>query len=773
MSVCIYVICMLMTCALVSGCSQQDVNSTRVEREGTATTGAFKDGVDDTVASVGNASSGSKNVGATAESTTAGSENDGASSGSQAAESENDGAKTESSAPQLSTNTTEVELSENTSPAIIINEIITSNSKFEEHDGGYFDMIELANISDEDVDLSDYYLSDSTFDLQKSSISGTVPAGGFIVFYCVGDGADPEKNELSFKISSSGETVVLSRGEGNIVERVDVPEIKKNMSYARKSGDSVFEVTGLATFGSGNIFGGTQSLLPEISPADGTRSEGPLEVTFEPKDGTRIFYTTDGSKPDSSSAEYKGKPIKINKTTTLRIYVKATPEALATSETERVAEKPAEALATAETERETEKPAEALATARFSEKEGGASYTFFVGEPDATLDDICVAISAESLEKMNASPLSSTRYAANIAMYHEGEKVFDETCGMNVSGNTSTIYDKKSYRIKFSKKFGESRLHYKLFDNLNIDSFDSVVLRSGSQENEDTIMKDELVPEIIRQSGIVDEVLMTAYRPVNLYIDGEYRGLYYVREHIDGPMIASHYGCEEEDVTVVEQCREIKCGSAGKEWLDLWDYVDKNDLTDHDAYSHVASIVSLESVADYYLIQIWLHNIDPDNVRVYKVGDDKWRYALYDLDLTLTDDGAGGSKFLLGHYNRGLYTFNALVFKLLKNPEFMELFLSRMELLYGKVLAEEKVVPIIDAFVARIDHDMEKSCNLWGEHSDSSGMVYYLNYKTWKRRVEGLKSRLKGRTALVASEFVKLKGVSEELQEKYLSAILK
>jgi hypothetical protein len=358
-------------------------------------------------------------------------------------------------------------------------------------------------------------------------------------------------------------------------------------------------------------------------------------------------------------------------------------------------------------------------------------------------------------------------------MYRDGLKVFDETVGMNAHGNTSAVYDKKSYRIKFSKKFGESKLHYRLFDNLDIDSFDSFVLRGSSQDNEDIMLKDELVPEILRQGGIVDEVLTTSYRPVNLYLNGEYRGLYYIREHIDGPMIASHYGCNEEDVTIVEQCKEIKCGTAGKEWTDLWDYVGSHELTDPEAYAHVESLVSLESVADYYLIQIWLHNIDTDNLRVYKVGDDKWRYALYDLDLTLNDDGTNGPTFMLGRYNRGLYTFNALVFKLLKNPEFMELFLSRMQLLYTTILSEEKVLKIVDAFVGKIDHDMERSCALWGPHTDSSGGVYYVNYTTWKRRVEKFKTRFAGRTSLVAAEFVKLKGVGEELVKKYLTDVIK
>ena len=623
---------------------------------------------------------------------------------------------------------------------VVISEILSSNSMYMEHDGDYCDMIELANMSDEDADISGYFISDTLFNPTKARLGGTIPKRGFAVFYCVGEGADIEKNELPFKISASGETIVLAGSEGTIVESVAVPKLEKNTSYARNE-EGGFVITEIVTMGEKNVLSDFDPILPEVTPADGTKTSGPLEVTFTPAAGTQLFYTTNGSFPGTSSEKYSDKPIKLNKTTTVRVYVKTTGDASAGEEN--------------------------------SVREAYASYTFFLDEPDETLDDFCVAIGAGDLERLNMFPQSSKRYRVSAAMYHEGEKVFDETCGMNANGNTSSVYDKKSYRLKFSKEFGKSELHCKVFDDLNIDSFDSLVLRSGSQDNEDVMMKDELVPVILRQGNLVDEVLTTRYRPVNLYLNGEYRGLYYVREHIDGHMIASHYGCDREDVTVVEQCKEIKCGNAGKEWADLWNFVGENDLRDRDAFDHMASLVSLESVADYYLIQIWLHNIDTDNVRVYKVGNDKWRYALYDLDLTLNDNGTSGPTFMLGKYNRGVYTFNALVYKLLQNPEFMEYFLSRMQLLYTTILSEEKVVPIIDSFVANIEHDMERSCGLWGPHTDSSGGVYYINYSTWKRRVEKFKQRFSGRTAVVASEFVKLKGVDSTLVEKYLSDIIK
>ncbi|MCR5520705.1 MAG: CotH kinase family protein [Lachnospiraceae bacterium] len=568
-------------------------------------------------------------------------------------------------------------------------------------------------------------------------------------------GAGQSENEMTDTITSAGrsENAKTETGTTNDDARVDsIPNNSEEEAETCINTDTI-SVEQKAVI-SGSI---------SVNPGDGTRSEGPVEITFSVPEGCDVYYTLDGSEPKTSSKKYNGDPIVLKKTATVRTLTRFS---FVTNEF-----KDGENPVSENTTSEKAETGSGSGTTSV-EKTELQSFSFFIGEPDETLDDVCVGISASDLSRLNASPQSSTRYPVSVAMYRGGIKVFDETCGMNATGNTSAVYDKKSYRLKFTKEFGESKLHYKVFDDLDIDSFDSLVLRGGSQDNEDVIMKDELVPLILRQGNVVSEVFMTHYCPVNLYINGEYRGLYYIREHIDGHTIASHYGCKHEEVTVVEQCREVKCGSAGAEWTDLWNYVDKNDLRDPEAFEYVSSRVSLESVADYYIIQMWLHNIDPDNVRVYKVGDDKWRYALYDLDLTLNDDGSGGAAFMLGRYNKGLYTFNALVYKLLQNNDFMELFLSRMNLLFTTILSEEKVLPIIEYFKGQVEHDMERSCGLWGPHNDSSGGVYYINYSTWKRRVELFKSRFVGRTSITASEFVRLKGVSDELVREYLSGVI-
>lgn len=376
-------------------------------------------------------------------------------------------------------------------------------------------------------------------------------------------------------------------------------------------------------------------------------------------------------------------------------------------------------------------------------------------------DELYLTIKESDLNSLNAGALSHSKkkYPVHLVLYSDGEECFSVDAGIKTFGNTSVEYDKKSYRIKFSSKFGPKKLKYKLFDNLDIKKFDSFVLRSGSQDNEDVMLKDEFIPQLLAAGGVGTEVLTAAYRPVSLYINDEYRGLYYIREHMDESMIASHYGCEDEEVTLIEQHKEVKCGPDGQEWLDFWKYVDTHDLSDEECMEHVKETVSLESVADYYITQLWLHNIDPDNVRVFKAGDGLWRYALYDLDLTLCDDGSGSVSSLIGKYNKGLYTFNSLIYKLLGNEEFREYFTQRAELLYDTVFSYDNVVEKLDAFTAAIDEDMRRSCELWGKRKDSSGKVHYFTYDTWQKHLEKLKVRLEGRTDRIKQQLSDVKGL--------------
>ena len=68
-----------------------------------------------------------------------------------------------------------------------------------------------------------------------------------------------------------------------------------------------------------------------------------------------------------------------------------------------------------------------------------------------------------------------------MTLLENGEEKFSVPCGISLSGNNggSRDADKRNFNVKFRSSYGASKLKYKVFDDLDIDSFDSLRLKGG------------------------------------------------------------------------------------------------------------------------------------------------------------------------------------------------------------------------------------------------------------------------------------------------------
>lgn len=121
--------------------------------------------------------------------------------------------------------------------AVRVNEFMADNAAtIADESGAYEDWIELYNASDGPVSLAGFHLSDDASEPLKWALPDTVvPAGGF---YLVWADDDPEQgaNHATFKLSKSGEQVVLSKYESERVaevDRIDFGEQREDVTYGR------------------------------------------------------------------------------------------------------------------------------------------------------------------------------------------------------------------------------------------------------------------------------------------------------------------------------------------------------------------------------------------------------------------------------------------------------------------------------------------------------------------------------------------------------------
>jgi len=198
----------------------------------------------------------------------------------------------------------------------VITEFMAANvSTLQDSDGDYSDWIEICNVGDKRADLEGWGLSDNASQpfkwvFPKISLQ---PGEFLIVFASEKDRKDPnEELHTNFKLSSTGEPVLLTQPDGKIVSQYQAVTQYRDVSYGLYNNSIQWMDT--PTPGSANVAG-----YSEVSP--GVEFSLPDSVIWEsttlelscPDPNAKIYYTLDGKIPTRSSSLYTA-PIEIMQT---------------------------------------------------------------------------------------------------------------------------------------------------------------------------------------------------------------------------------------------------------------------------------------------------------------------------------------------------------------------------------------------------------------------------------------------------------------------------
>ncbi|MBL7980139.1 MAG: CotH kinase family protein [Bacteroidetes Order II. Incertae sedis bacterium] len=118
---------------------------------------------------------------------------------------------------------------------VVINELMAQNTKtVADEVGEYEDWIELYNTTNSNIDLSGYFLTDKEDNIGKWTLpNGTIiPANGYLIVWADENGSQGALH-ANFKLSASGEAVILSDPAKQIVDQVTFGVQEADKSYAR------------------------------------------------------------------------------------------------------------------------------------------------------------------------------------------------------------------------------------------------------------------------------------------------------------------------------------------------------------------------------------------------------------------------------------------------------------------------------------------------------------------------------------------------------------
>lgn len=119
--------------------------------------------------------------------------------------------------------------------SVVINELMSVNTTIiADQNGEFDDWFELYNLTAADIDMSGYYLSDNNTKISKWKLppGTTIKGGGYLIIW-----ADKDTTQAglhaNFKLSSTGEELVLSEPDLTVIDEVKYPGQTLELSYSR------------------------------------------------------------------------------------------------------------------------------------------------------------------------------------------------------------------------------------------------------------------------------------------------------------------------------------------------------------------------------------------------------------------------------------------------------------------------------------------------------------------------------------------------------------
>ena len=594
---------------------------------------------------------------------------------------------------------------------VFINEVAANGTTYEDASGTREDWIELYNPNPTDVNIGGLFLTDDLDDLDKWQIPGNlvIPAGGFLTFFA-DDDTDEGIFHTNFKLRGKGEEVALVQllDDGlTIIDAIVYEDMPFLASYGRETdGGTPWKFFGEITPTASNQGALLYLDQPTFSLPSGVYAGSQTISLSHSNPVADIYYTTDGSLPDLNSTLYTS-PITINTTTSIRAMASLTGF-------------------------ENSQPNDQVYQV---DDQANIPVLHLTTDPDNFFDDEIGIYVDGTNGVVGFCSTDSVNWArewerpCNLKLFlPDGSVGFDVNAGVEISGACSRGNGMKSLAINLREKiFGDESLKYELFPQRDLEDYQRFKIRGSGQDYNRLGFRDMLNQTLLFRDIDIE---IQAGKPALLYLNGEFWGIYNLREKFAGEHFEELYGVDEKDLDIIKSpglpYREVKQGS-DTDFNLLFDFVENSDMNSQTDYDYFDTQVDVNEFTNYWIAMSYMANYDwpANNLTVWRdrKNQSKWRYGVADTD-------GSTFNFLATEASPEFNTFetindtasinwpnhrNSTLFlrKLLERTEFRDEFLQRSCTFMEVIFNEERTHPLIDSIVGLFQPNVQRHLNKW------------------------------------------------------------
>lgn len=510
-------------------------------------------------------------------------------------------------------------------------------------------------------------------------------------------GDKPVYLHTNFKLSGTGESIILCNPDQNIIDNLDFPYTKSDHSYGRETdGNTVLRYFGNPTPGISNNFSTTflgYTKEPEFSVASGFYN-GNVEVSIanmEP--GDTIRYSLDGGWI-SDTSEIFPEYISIDSTSVLRAQVY-----------------------------------------KSGFLPGNVSSNSYFINLNTELTVMSISLNPHDLWDWeegiyvmgpNASSIYPYKGAnfwmdwekpSHIEFFDKNQNLgFELDADIMIHGGFSRANPMKSLRIITGGKYDQSEINYKVFEDKDIYKFNRLVLRNSGQDFNVTHFRDALMHKIVQQKT---DIHIQDYEPAVVLLNGEYWGIHNIREKIDRFYVSDNFGIHEDSTEVIRENHKIIEGDF-YHYVKMIDYVKNVPTVDSIVYDSISKLVKISNYTDYFIAEMYYVNSDGwprHNTKYWRAVNDtaRWHYILTDTDfaLGLYSQPYKNELYRVLHANIQWADNHWILRRLMENDDYERYFINRSADMFNTMLLTSNVIQNVQLFKDRLSPEMDRHMTRW------------------------------------------------------------
>jgi hypothetical protein len=498
--------------------------------------------------------------------------------------------------------------------------------------------LEIHNVGNEDLDISNIQV------LVSGKKVASVQDGTVIKkddYYVIDLSSNPG--------AGSRNVLTIVDANDDIIRSFIVPKLDASKSYGLA--DTENNIWGYITESKGKANSNKDITYIEeggigISALGGFYSSS-FELELKCKDGEKIYYTTDGTKPTTDSQLYEDTISIINKSGTKFVYArKALYNRLVTDYMP--------------SSIDAGMLVRAIKVNSAGETTGEINEAYFIGltkdsdyldlpvisittEPENLFDyEKGIYVPGRVKEDALIQGLTSDYYAnyyhgwrkdAKIEYYEPNkDKTFETTAKIAIDTEYYSASRQKGFLIEIKN---DDYLQYKGSSVIDYISSDNQLRLTHNFEDNTIKVRNLLANKLLEESDMGAQIC----KPCVLFLEGEYWGLYVIRQYQDENYIRQTYDVGSEELITHSGT------DYNEQFQEFYTFATENNMANSQNYEQLKEMMDVDNFIDYICVNIFLgnSNFSPEQGTAWRtvstggrgVKDGRWRFILGDLSETM------------------------------------------------------------------------------------------------------------------------------------------